>query len=66
MTANKHVENLQVHHIRAVKINRTDMIVRLCVHSVQGTLQFKIKLMVFFQCTSLLEGHIENKKIEVV
>jgi len=39
MTANKHVENLQVHSIRAVKINWIDMIVPLlvCVHSVQQT-----------------------------
>ena len=37
MTANKHVENLQVHNIRVVKINCIDMIVPLCVHSVQQT-----------------------------
>jgi len=37
MTANKHVENSQAHNIRAVKINWIDMIVPLCVHSVQQT-----------------------------
>jgi hypothetical protein len=62
MNANKHVENLQVHNIRAVKINWIDTIVPLCVHSVQQTWQFITKLMVPFQCTSLLEGHTPNKK----
>jgi len=51
MTANNHVENLQVHNIRVVKINWIDMIVPSYAHSEQQTRQFKIKHMVPFQCT---------------